>query len=153
WRRQRNYEEKLALLVRDGPSPEHADEVDDRLRLIFTCCHPALSREARLALTLRAVIGLTTREIARGFLTTETAIAQRIVRAKRKTGEAGTPSGVPAPARLDERLDEVLGVVYLVSNEASPATGAPSPARRAPADDAECRARLIVHLLPDEPEA
>jgi len=153
WRRQRNYEEKLALLVRDGPSPEHADEVDDRLRLIFTCCHPALSREARLALTLRAVIGLTTREIARGFLTTETAIAQRIVRAKRKIVEAGIPYRVPDPDRLDERLDEVLGVVYLVFNEGYLATVGSSPDRRDLADDAEWLARLIVHLLPDEPEA
>lgn len=153
WRRQRNYEEKLALLVRDGPSPEHADEVDDRLRLIFTCCHPALSREARLALTLRAVIGLTTREIARGFLTTETTIAQRIVRAKRKIVEAGIPYRVPEPDRLTERLNEVLGVVYLVFNEGYLATVGASPDRRDLADDAEWLARLIVHLLRDEPEA
>lgn len=153
WRRQRSYEAKLALLVRDGPSPEHVDEVDDRLRLIFTCCHPALSREARLALTLRAVIGLTTREIARGFLTTETAIAQRIVRAKRKIVEAGIPYRVPDPDRLAERLDEVLGVVYLVFNEGYLATVGSSPDRRDLADDAEWLARLIVHLLPDEPEA
>ena len=152
WRRQRNYEEKLALLVRDGPSPEHADEVDDRLRLIFTCCHPALSREARLALTLRAVIGLTTREIARGFLTTETAIAQRIVRAKRKIVEAGIPYRVPDPDRLTERLNEVLGVVYLVFNEGYLATVGASPDRRDLADDAEWLARLIVRLLPDQPE-
>jgi RNA polymerase sigma factor (sigma-70 family) len=153
WRRQRTYEQKLALLVRDGPSPEHADEVDDRLRLIFTCCHPALSREARLALTLRAVIGLTTREIARGFLTTETAIAQRIVRAKRKIVEAGIPYRVPDPDRLAERLNEVLGVVYLVFNEGYLATVGSSPDRRDLADDAEWLARLIVHLLPDEPES
>jgi len=153
WRRQRSYEEKLALLVRDGPSPEHADEVDDRLRLIFTCCHPALSREARLALTLRAVIGLTTREIARGFLTTETAIAQRIVRAKRKIVEAGIPYRVPHPDRLAERLAEVLRVVYLVFNEGYLATVGSSPDRRDLADDAEWLARLVVHLLPNEPEA
>ena len=153
WRRQRNYEEKLALLVRDGPSPEHADEVDDRLRLIFTCCHPALSREAQLALTLRAVIGLTTREIARGFLMTETAIAQRIVRAKRKIVEAGIPYRVPDPDRLTERLNEVLGVVYLVFNEGYLATVGASPDRRDLADDAEWLARLIMRLLPDQPEA
>ena len=152
WRRQRNYEEKLALVVRDGPSPEQADEVDDRLRLIFTCCHPALSREAQLALTLRAVIGLTTREIARGFLMTETAIAQRIVRAKRKIVEAGIPYRVPAPDRLTERLNEVLGVVYLVFNEGYLATVGASPDRRDLADDAEWLARLIVRLLPDQPE-
>jgi len=152
WRRQRNYEEKLALVVRDGPSPEQADEVDDRLRLIFTCCHPALSREAQLALTLRAVIGLTTREIARGFLMTEAAIAQRIVRAKRKIVEAGIPYRVPDPDRLTERLNEVLGVVYLVFNEGYLATVGASPDRRDLADDAEWLARLIVRLLPDQPE-
>jgi len=153
WRRQRNYEEKLALLVRDGPSPEQADEVDDRLRLIFTCCHPALSREAQLALTLRAVIGLTTREIARGFLMTESAIAQRIVRAKRKIVEAGIPYRVPDPDRLTERLNEVLGVVYLVFNEGYLATVGASPDRRDLAEDAEWLARLIVRLLPDQPES
>src|SRR5215831_12099874 len=136
WRRQRRYEEKLALLVRDGPAPERADEVDDRLRLVFTCCHPALAREAQVALTLRAVIGLTTPEIAHAFLATETAVAQRIVRAKRKIVEAGIPYRMPAPDQLAERLGEVLAVVYLLFNEGYLATTG-APARRDLADDAE----------------
>jgi len=153
WRRQRRYEEKLALLVRDGPAPERADEVDDRLRLVFTCCHPALGREAQLALTLRAVVGLTTPEIAHAFLATESAVAQRIVRAKRKIVEAGIPYRVPGPERLDERLDEVLGVIYLMFNEGYLATAGPTADRRDLADDAEWLARLLVRLLPDRPEA
>jgi RNA polymerase sigma factor (sigma-70 family) len=153
WRRQRRYEEKLALLVREGPPPERADEVDDRLRLIFTCCHPALSREAQLALTLRAVIGLTTPEIAHAFLATEPAIAQRIVRAKRKIVEAGIPYRVPAPERLVERLEEVLAVVYLMFNEGYLATAGERPDRRDLADDAEWLASLLVRLLPGQPEA
>ncbi len=153
WRRQRRYEEKLALLVRNAPPPERADEVDDRLRLIFTCCHPALGREAQLALTLRAVIGLTTPEIAHAFLATEPAIAQRIVRAKRKIVEAGIPYRVPDPDRLAERLEEVLAVVYLMFNEGYLATAGDQPDRRDVADDAEWLARLLVRLLPDETEA
>jgi len=153
WRRRRRYEEKLALLVRDGPSPDRADEVDDRLRLVFTCCHPALGREAQLALTLRAVVGLTTPEIAHAFLATETAVAQRIVRAKRKIVEAGIPYRVPDPDQLDERLDEVLAVIYLMFNEGYLATAGPTPDRRDLADDAEWLARLLVRLLPDRPEA
>jgi RNA polymerase sigma factor (sigma-70 family) len=153
WRRQRRYEEKLALLVRDAPAPERADEVDDRLRLVFTCCHPALGREAQLALTLRAVVGLTTPEIAHAFLATEPAVAQRIVRAKRKIVEAGIPYRVPAPDQLDERLDEVLAVIYLLFNEGYLATAGPTPDRRDLADDAEWLARLLVRLLPERPEA
>ena len=153
WRRQRRYEEKLALVVRDGPAPERADEVDDRLRLVFTCCHPALGREAQLALTLRAVVGLTTPEIAHAFLATEPAVAQRIVRAKRKIVDAGIPYRVPEPEQLDERLDEVLAVIYLMYNEGYLATAGPTPDRRDLADDAEWLARLLVRLLPDRPEA
>src|SRR5215831_8247268 len=137
WRRQRRYEEKLALVVRDGPAPERADEVDDRLRLVFTCCHPALGREAQLALTLRAVVGLTTPEIAHAFLASEAAIPYR----------------VPGPEQLDERLDEVLTVIYLMFNEGYLATAGPTPDRRDLADDAEWLARLLVRLLPDRPEA
>lgn len=153
WRRQRRYEEKLALLVRDAPPPELADEVDDRLRLIFTCCHPALGREAQLALTLRAVIGLTTSEIGRAFLATESAIAQRIVRAKRKIVEAGIPYRVPERDRLEERLNEVLAVIYLMFNEGYLATAGSSPDRRDLADDAEWLAGLIARLVSDQPEA
>src|SRR5262249_26125568 len=153
WRRQRRYEEKLALLVRSGPAPERADEVDDRLRLIFTCCHPALGREAQMALTLRAVIGLTTPEIAHAFLATEPAIAQRIVRAKRKIVEAGIPYRVPDDERLEERLREVLAVIYLMFNEGYLASSGPTPDRRDLADDAEWLAALLVRLLPGQPEA
>jgi RNA polymerase sigma factor (sigma-70 family) len=153
WRRQRRYEEKLALLVRSAPPTERLDEVDDRLRLVFTCCHPALGREAQLALTLRAVIGLTTPEIAHAFVASESAIAQRIVRAKRKIVEAGIAYRVPPPEQLEERLREVLTVIYLMFNEGYLATAGPAPARRDLADDAEWLAGLLVRLLPEQPEA
>jgi RNA polymerase sigma factor (sigma-70 family) len=153
WRRQRRYEEKLALLVRDAPSPERMNEVDDRLRLVFTCCHPALGREAQVALTLRAVIGLTTQEIAHAFVAAEATIAQRIVRAKRKIVEAGIPYRLPEAERLGERLGEVLAVIYLMFNEGYLATAGPTPDRRDLADDAEWLCGLVVRLMPDQPEA
>jgi RNA polymerase sigma-70 factor (ECF subfamily) len=153
WRREERYQQKLALLVRTSPPPEGVDEVDDRLRLIFTCCHPALPREGQLALTLRAVIGLTTPEIARAFLASEATVSQRVVRAKRKIVEAGIPFRMPAANRLAERLHEVLTVVYLTFNEAYLTTGGDAAARRDLADDAEWLAGLVVGLLPDEPEA
>ncbi len=153
WRRQRRYEEKLALLLREPDPPEPIHEVDDRLRLIFTCCHPALAREAQLALTLRAVIGLTTPEIAHAFLAAEATIAQRIVRAKRKIVEAGIPYRVPEAEQLDERLHEVLTVIYLMFNEGYLATEGPAPDRRDLAEDAEWLASLVVRLLPSQPEA
>jgi RNA polymerase sigma factor (sigma-70 family) len=150
WRRQTRYQEKLALL--DGSRSEPALAVDDRLRLIFTCCHPALSREAQLALTLRAIIGLTTTEIARAFLTSEATIAQRIVRAKRKIVDAAIPYRVPDPAEFPDRLDEVLAVLYLMFNEAYLTTSGAEPARHDLATDAEWLTGLLVRLLPDEPE-
>jgi RNA polymerase sigma factor (sigma-70 family) len=152
WRREARYWEKLALL---DPSPvlDAVQEMDDRLRLIFTCCHPALAREAQLALTLRAVCGLTTAEIARAFLTGEATVAQRIVRAKRKIVAAGIPYRVPQGEELRDRLDEVLTVLYLLFNEGYLATGGESAARRELAQDAEWLAGLLVRLLPDEPEA
>jgi len=113
-RRDKSYREKLVVLERSPLATEPA-EADDRLRLIFTCCHPALSREAQVALTLRAVAGLTTAEIARAFITSEATIAQRIVRAKRKIADANIPYRVPAERDLGERLEEVLAVLYLMS--------------------------------------
>jgi RNA polymerase sigma-70 factor (ECF subfamily) len=125
--------------------------VDDRLRLIFTCCHPALSTEARIALTLRTVCDLTTEEIARAFLVRTPTLAQRIVRAKAKILDAGIPYEVPARADLPERLAAVLHVIYLVFNEGYFASGGDSLTRPALSDEAIRLGRLLVELLP-EPE-
>ncbi|HVD01855.1 MAG TPA: RNA polymerase sigma factor [Candidatus Dormibacteraeota bacterium] len=150
-RREARYRDKLVLLAAsEAPA---ATEPDDRLRLIFTCCHPALAREAQLALTLRAVCGLTTAEIARAFLAGEAAMAQRIVRAKRKIVESGIPYRVPTREELGGRLAEVLAVLYLLFNEGYLASGGPAPDRRDLAVDAEWLASLLVRLLPGEPEA
>jgi RNA polymerase sigma factor (sigma-70 family) len=149
-RRESRYREKLVLLA-GSPAPKPT-EPDDRLRLIFTCCHPALAREAQLALTLRAVCGLTTPEIARAFLATESAMAQRIVRAKRKIVEAGIPYQVPSREQLTARLQEVLVVLYLLFNEGYLASGGPAAHRRDLTADAEWLASLLARLLPEEPE-
>ena len=150
WRRESRYQ---ALLQRVGADPgEAAGEPDDRLRLIFTCCHPALAREAQVALTLRAVLGLTTGEIARAFLATEAATAQRIVRAKRKIVEARIPYRVPGPGDLAARLTDVLRVLYLLFNEGYLSTGGPAAARRDLAEDGEWLTALLARLLPDQPE-
>ena len=125
---------------------------DDRLRLIFTCCHPALSREAQIALTLREVCGLTTEEIAQAFLTPAPTLAQRIVRAKAKIRDARIPYQVPAPAELPERLDAVLRVIYLVFNEGYSASSGASVTRHDLSAEAIRLGRLLVELLP-EPEA
>ncbi len=146
-RRDARYREKLAELDLARPS-----EADDRLRLIFTCCHPALSREAQVALTLRAICGFTTSEIARGFLTSEAAVAKRIVRARRKIVDAKIPYRVPRAEDLEERLGEVLAVLYLMFNEGYLASGGNTPARRDLAEDAAWLAALLVRLLPGEPE-
>jgi RNA polymerase sigma factor (sigma-70 family) len=151
-RREARYREKLAQLQEPSMGVDTA-EGDDRLRLIFTCCHPALSREAQLALTLRAVAGLTTAEIARAFITTEATIAQRIVRAKRKIVDANIPYRVPNERELEERLEEVLGVLYLMFNEGYLATAGERPSRRDLAEDAAWLAGLMVRLMPKEPEA
>ena len=115
-RRDKRYLEKLELLERNPLAPEPA-EADDRLRLIFTCCHPALSQEAQVALTLRAVAGFTTHEIASAFLLPEATVAQRIVRAKRKIVDARIPYRIPDQGELAGRLDGVLSVLYLMFNE------------------------------------
>ncbi|WP_338178637.1 DUF6596 domain-containing protein [Candidatus Dormiibacter inghamiae] len=149
-RRDAKQREKLALI---GALPERPRrEADDRLRLIFTCCHPALNRAAQVALTLRAVVGLTTPEIARAYLLPEPTLAKRIVRAKRKIVDAGIPYRVPGPDDLRPRLDEVLTVLYVVFSEGHLATGGDAPIRHDLARDAEWLAELVVRLLPDEPE-
>ena len=150
-RRDARYRAKLVLLEGAAMSLDMA-EGDDRLRLIFTCCHPALSREAQLALTLRAVAGLTTAEIARAFITSEATIAQRIVRAKRKIVDAAIPYRIPHDADLAERLQEVLAVLYLMFNEGYLATGGEVATRRDLAEDAAWLAGLLVRLMPGEPE-
>jgi RNA polymerase sigma-70 factor (ECF subfamily) len=125
---------------------------DDRLRLIFTCCHPALAPEAQVALTLREVCGLTTEEIARAFLMPAPSLAQRIVRAKAKIRDARIPYQVPAPQQLPERLDAVLRVVYLVFNEGYAASSGTSLTRHDLSSEAIRLGRLVMELLP-EPEA
>lgn len=137
------------------PLPEADDDdaiPDDRLRLIFTCCHPALPPDARIALTLREVCGLTTEEIARAFLTTPSTVAQRIVRAKAKIRDAGIPYQIPSTTDLPQRLDAVLHVIYLVFNEGYSASSGTSVVRRDLTDEAIRLGRLLVELLP-EPEA
>jgi RNA polymerase sigma-70 factor (ECF subfamily) len=126
---------------------------DDRLRLIFTCCHPALSLEARLALTLRSLGGLEVPELARAFLTTETAMYQRLVRAKRKIVTAGIPYRVPPDGELPERLAGVLRVVYLLFNEGHTATAGDELVRDQMCDEAIRLARLLAGLVPRDAEA
>jgi RNA polymerase sigma-70 factor (ECF subfamily) len=136
----------------EEPWSEPESVEDDRLRLIFTCCHPALAPDAQVALTLREVCGLTTEEIAQAFLTPAPTLAQRIVRAKAKIRDARIPYQVPAPGELAERLDAVLRVVYLVFNEGYAATSGPSLTRHDLSGEAIRLGRLLVQLLP-EPEA
>ncbi|VFA96480.1 RNA polymerase sigma factor [Nocardia cyriacigeorgica] len=144
-RREANYRDKLRQL--QWPVYE---EPDDRLRLMFTCCHPALSREAQVALTLRMVCGLSTAQLAKAFLVSESTVAQRITRAKHKIGQAGIPYRIPREDELGGRLSEVLAVIYLLFNEGYLATG-PTGGRDLAAD-AEWLATLTDRLLPGEPE-
>jgi RNA polymerase sigma-70 factor (ECF subfamily) len=143
--------ERIDTATIDAPRLDDEWVEDDRLRLIFTCCHPALAPEARVALTLREVCGLTTEEIARAYLTNPPTLAQRIVRAKAKIRDARIPYQVPAAADLSERLDTVLQVVYLVFNEGYSASSGESLSRPELSGEAIRLGRLLVDLLP-EPE-
>jgi len=149
-RREAKYRQKLALVAALPTEPLR--EGDDRLRLIFTCCHPVLAREVQVALTLRAVVGLTTEEIARAFMVPEETLAKRIVRAKHKIVASGVPYRVPTGDELMTRLNEVLTVIYLVFNEGYVATAGSEPIRRDLARDAEWLASLLMRLMPQEPE-
>jgi RNA polymerase sigma-70 factor (ECF subfamily) len=144
--------EDADALIDDAPSWDDESVEDDRLRLIFTCCHPALPPDAQVALTLREVCGLTTEEIAHAFLTASPTLAQRIVRAKAKIRDAGIPYQVPTQADLPDRLDSVLRVIYLVFNEGYSASSGASLTRHDLSGEAIRLARLLVELLP-EPEA
>ena len=152
-RREKRYREKLALLAEPEAAAPGADEPDERLPLLFGCCHPALSPDAQLALTLRAICGLTTAQIAHATLTPEATIAQRIVRAKRKIGATGIPLRIPEGAERAERLDLVLTVVSVMYTEAHLVAGGDATADRDLADDAIWLARVVSHELPGEAEA
>ena len=144
--------ERLHAAASDPSEYDDESVKDDRLRLIFTCCHPALAPDAQVALTLREVCGLTTEEIARAYLTSAATLAQRIVRAKSKIRDARIPYQVPAPADLADRLDSVLEVVYLVFNEGYSASSGASLTRADLSGEAIRLGRLLLELLP-EPEA
>jgi RNA polymerase sigma-70 factor (ECF subfamily) len=162
-RRDARFREKREEIGRwaaleEGASAGFADPADnrvadDRLRLIFTCCHPALSIEAQVALTLRTLAGLTTEEIARAFLVPVPTMAQRLVRAKQKIRQARIPYSVPPDEKLPERLDAVLVVLYVVFNEGYAATSGAELVRRELCAEAIRLARLLAELMPDRPEA
>ncbi|MFE7566339.1 RNA polymerase sigma factor [Streptomyces sp. NPDC057539] len=158
-RRKETYARKLAEVgraledVAPPPEPAGPDDIDDDLlRLIFTACHPVLSTEARVALTLRLLGGLTTDEIARAFLAPEPTVAQRIVRAKRALAKAGVPFEVPGAADRAGRLSSVLEVIYLIFNEGYSATAGDDLLRPALCEDALRLARVLAGLMPEEPE-
>jgi RNA polymerase sigma factor (sigma-70 family) len=157
-RRRETYARKLAEVGRSleavpAPEPADADDIDDDLlRLIFTACHPVLSPEARSALTLRLLGGLTTEEIARAYLAAEPTVAQRIVRAKRTLARAGVPFEVPYGTDRTDRVSSVLEVIYLIFNEGYSATAGDDLLRPALCEDALRLARVLAGLMPEEPE-
>jgi len=155
-RRESRRDDRQREAVRALPEPEYEDVgpvKDDQLRLIFTCCHPALDPSAQVALTLRLIGGLETAEIARAFLVPEATMAKRLVRAKHKIRAAHIPVRVPRDAELPDRLQTVLGVVYLIFNEGHTASSGDELVRDELCNEALRLARLLVELMPDEPEA
>ena len=158
-RRSRRFQQKSEQLLRSTAAVEPGSQLedamfpDDRLRLIFTCCHPALDDQAQVALTLRSVCGMTTEEISRAFLVPPATMAQRLVRAKRKIREAGIPYREPAPQDLPDRLEEVLLVLYLIFNEGYLASSGDALVRRELCREAIRLARFVCELLPEQVEA
>ncbi len=159
FRRARNFHrkaEEYGLLIDLDRQTADSDEPpaipDDRLGLIFTCCHPALETKTRLALTLRTLCGLTTREIARAFIDNEEAMAQRLVRARHKITKAGIPFEIPEPKQWTERLNSVLSVIYLTFNEGYATTAGPRPLRHDLCVEATRLARLMLELVPGDAE-
>ncbi len=151
-RREARGREKLAIIAADPLREVPQAEPDERLRLLFLCCHPALSVDAQITLTLRAVAGLTTHEIASAFLTTEATVSQRITRAKRKVAAARIPYCLPDDDRLAERLPAVLAVLYLMFNEGYLSSHSDVPERRWLEEEAEELTGLLTRLMPREPE-
>jgi RNA polymerase sigma-70 factor (ECF subfamily) len=154
-RRSATLRDKVSHLVPDPDAalPSSHQLMDDQLALIFGCCHPALGPEAQVAVTLREVCGLSTRQIGAAFFTTEATMAKRLVRAKTKIRQAGIPFTVPDRTRLAERLDAVLAVIYLIFTEGHAAADGPALIRGDLCDEARWLADLVADLLPDQPEA